>query len=769
MVDEIIVKVRADVDGFKADMDEAKKIGNSAISELEKKDAFGKTTLGAAALNKELGGLNSTGKETTSTFGEMFKSFSASALVVSAISGISALLGGMSAKIVEVTAKYQKFEAVLTNTLGSKSEAQKAMKQILDFAAKTPFQVDELTDSFVKFANRGIKITIAEMTKWGDIARSHGKSFDEITEAVLDAQTGEFERLKEFGIRASKEGDKVTLSFKGVTKEVANNEQAIKNAIVSYGELNGVAGGMEAISKTLGGSLSNMADSFDKLFAAIGSNIGEGLTSIINGFTNAINKLSEFIAVKEDAVTTGINATFQNKAEADSAQKLLNEYESLKNKGVNATANEKKRMTDITYQLKDSLGESVVAINRETGALEVNIEATKQAIKQKILLSNTELAKVALEFNNAKAQEKAANDELKRINDSRKSKNDALLNDEKNFSKRRTLLEQEGQSDFLALKPLRTAASEQSKILLKSRETIKTTKDELAKFGFNVEDFDFDELAKSALDTKEKSDTAIGKVDDKTKENEKKRALKVKKDLEKAKNEAEFKAAQERQKVLDEIENANYKNEFERERQQIRDEFFLKIESNKELEAELIKLREVRIAEVNKKEIEANKNIAEQQKKNIASVNIALGDAAQRGFETREEYEKRLFEEQKKNLKDILTFAQNGILLQIGINPQDVERVKSGILNAMDVIKANQKVLDDVSATAKEQSQARLENLQAISQTVASGITTISNSIFAADTQRRQEELAALQVQQKVSDLKLNFKTSSTYNNFSLL
>ena len=113
MVDEIIVKVRADVDGFKADMDEAKKIGNSAISELEKKDAFGKTTLGAAALNKELGGLNSTGKETTSTFGEMFKSFSASALVVSAISGISALLGGMSAKIVEVTAKYQKFDSAI--------------------------------------------------------------------------------------------------------------------------------------------------------------------------------------------------------------------------------------------------------------------------------------------------------------------------------------------------------------------------------------------------------------------------------------------------------------------------------------------------------------------------------------------------------------------------------------------------------------------------------------------------------------------------------
>lgn len=149
-----------------------------------------------------------------------------------------------------------------------------------------------------------------------------------------------------------------------------------------------------------------------------------------------------------------------------------------------------------------------------------------------------------------------------------------------------------------------------------------------------------------------------------------------------------------------------------------------------------------------------DKKQAENKQKNIDSVNIALGDAAKRGFETREEYEKRLFEEQKKNLNDILSFAQNGILLKIGINPQDVERVKSGILNTMDVIKANQKVLDDVNATAKEQAQARLENLQAISQTIASGISTISNSIFEADAQRRQEELAALQ-SQKEEELRL--------------
>lgn len=229
------------------------------------------------------------------------------------------------------------------------------------------------------------------------------------------------------------------------------------------------------------------------------------------------------------------------------------------------------------------------------------------------------------------------------------------------------------------------------------------------------------------------------------------KALKAKKDLE----QFTIQQFQKESKIKQDAFDATLSQQ-DLEKRAVQDKYFELIETAKQYGLDTTALEAKRLAELKviddkyqKEKQDADKKTAEDQKKNIASVNIALGDAAQRGFETREEYEQRLFEEQKKNLNDILTFAQNGILLQIGINPQDVERVKSGILNAMDVIKANQKVLDNVNATAKEQAQARLENLQAISQAIASGISTISNSIFAADTQRRQEELAALQVQQE--------------------
>ncbi|MCP9765113.1 tape measure protein [Lacihabitans soyangensis] len=187
--------------------------------------------------------------------------------------------------IFETTAKFEKYEAVLTNALGTHEAAGKAMEMIKNFAAETPFSVDELTESYVKYVNRGLQPTMREMTQLGDIAASQGKSFEQLTEAVLDAMTGENERLKEFGIQASKSGDEVTFAFKGVQQTVANTPEAIQGAILAFGELEGVQGGMAAISETLEGRVSNLGDNFDSLKLLL----GDGLNPVFNGILDVMN------------------------------------------------------------------------------------------------------------------------------------------------------------------------------------------------------------------------------------------------------------------------------------------------------------------------------------------------------------------------------------------------------------------------------------------------------------------------------------------------
>lgn len=213
--------------------------------------------------------------------------------------GLSNRVAGIATGAINMAAKFERYNAVLKNTLGSQEAASAAMANIQTFAAKTPFAVDELTASYIKFENRGIKPTMEMMTQFGDIASSQGKSFDQFTEALLDGVSGEFERLKEFGIRASKSGDQVTLAFKDVEKTVQNTPEAIQAALESFGNIEGVKGGMLAISRTWEGMVSNIGDSADMLQVALGQRLIAALRPLGLTFGETLSNAAEFFGHAE--------------------------------------------------------------------------------------------------------------------------------------------------------------------------------------------------------------------------------------------------------------------------------------------------------------------------------------------------------------------------------------------------------------------------------------------------------------------------------------
>lgn len=231
------------------------------------------------------------------------------ALAIAGVSfGLDAIVSGVmdaGRAIFEATAKFETFSAVLTNTLGSESEAQLAMHDLQVMAAETPFGVEELTSSYIKFVNRGLKPSMQEMTKMADLAASQGKSFDQLTEAVLDAATGEFERLKEFGIQAHKNGDEVSLAFKGTQQVVANTPEAINAALLAFGELDGVMGGTAIISQTLEGQVSNLGDTTDQLKVQLGTGLRPVFIAIISTIGTLLGLLAAapaFIAENRGAL-----------------------------------------------------------------------------------------------------------------------------------------------------------------------------------------------------------------------------------------------------------------------------------------------------------------------------------------------------------------------------------------------------------------------------------------------------------------------------------
>ncbi|KAB1228458.1 hypothetical protein [Chryseobacterium viscerum] len=266
------------------------------------------------------------GNTASGFFGKLGKVFSGGGPLTTLLPALGGALsiGSLGQQIFEVTKKFEGYIQTLKNAYGSSTKAAGAFEKIQQFAAKTPYSVDELTAAFIKLKNRGFDPTTAELTKMGDLAASQGKSFDQYVEALLDAQTGEYERLKEFGIKAKTTGDTVTFSFRGIEKQVKKTDQeAIRNVILSFGELKGVVGGMAGQATTLEGKISNLGDTWDSVMFNIGKN-GKGT------FAQLIDLANDLLGVFNDLITKSPGQ--QLKEEQQEINSLFNAIASL-NKG----------------------------------------------------------------------------------------------------------------------------------------------------------------------------------------------------------------------------------------------------------------------------------------------------------------------------------------------------------------------------------------------------------------------------------------------------
>lgn len=224
--------------------------------------------------------------------------------------------------------EFARYEAVLKNATGSGKEASNVMRTLQTLAADTPASVAEWTEAYIKLINRGIKPTTSELTALGDIATSQGKDLDQFIEALLDAMTGENERLKEFGITAQKNGETTAFTFKGVTTEVKNNDQAIKDYIISLGQLQGVQGSMATQMKELGGLESNLGDQMDNIYNKIGKKLEPAIKSFMGWLGGSLGKLSSLLDSSSDSFQKQYDKVFALEEKVPDLTKRYNELTS---------------------------------------------------------------------------------------------------------------------------------------------------------------------------------------------------------------------------------------------------------------------------------------------------------------------------------------------------------------------------------------------------------------------------------------------------------
>ncbi|KFJ08590.1 hypothetical protein DR66_5955 [Delftia acidovorans] len=231
---------------------------------------------------------------------------------------LGTLLGGVFAgvsvtafvgKLVSVQREFDVLNSSLVTVTGSAQAAGREMAWIKTFAKDTPYGLAQATEAFVKMKALGLDPTQAKLTSFGNTAAGMGKSLMQMIEAVADAATGEFERLKEFGIKASKQGDMVAFTFQGVTTRVKNSAKDITDYLENIGNT-AFGGAMEQRAKTLDGAIAALGDSWDELFRTINESTGfsEKAAGGVRLVTDAIDGLGKMVENHQGVVMTFLGA-----------------------------------------------------------------------------------------------------------------------------------------------------------------------------------------------------------------------------------------------------------------------------------------------------------------------------------------------------------------------------------------------------------------------------------------------------------------------------
>jgi hypothetical protein len=221
------------------------------------------------------------------------------AAVSAAISAIA--VEGLTSKLIAAQRQFDVMFASLKTVTGGANNASMAFDRLREFAASTPYSVEQAVQAFVKLKALGLDPSERALTSFGNTSAAMGKSLTQMIEAVADASTSEFERLKEFGIKARVEGDKVTFTFRGVATTVRNSSDEITEYLTRIGEVE-FAGAMSERMKTLDGDISNLQDTMQALFLTISqSGFGDAVAAGVRKATEAIAELNA--SVQEGGLT----------------------------------------------------------------------------------------------------------------------------------------------------------------------------------------------------------------------------------------------------------------------------------------------------------------------------------------------------------------------------------------------------------------------------------------------------------------------------------
>ncbi len=268
------------------------------------------------------------------------------------------------------------FISGISEEFGKADEAAKKLENTLENAgAKDAIgrineEAEKLSKTFGYLEAHDVKDVFSQLITYGKLSEDQMNelipvvinfaakqkiSVQESASVIVKALEGSGKALKEYGI-----------NIKDATSETETAASPAERLSLIMKELKPR---VEGAAVAFGSSWSGMVATWKK-----------EVHEIEEGVANFFVKLS---GIEEQNQRNAITAH----KEATEMQALADEYKNLSEKVVKTSA-DKNRLSEITTDLINKYGTSISVINEETGAIELNTEALKAAIKTRVLLSD---------------------------------------------------------------------------------------------------------------------------------------------------------------------------------------------------------------------------------------------------------------------------------------------------------------------------------------------------------------------------------------------
>ncbi len=274
----------------------------SVILNTEEKGLVSGLKVGGVELKKFGDDAEQAGKDTE----EFSKKTSNSTKAINVLSGALAAVGfgSLAADMYGSIDSLQGYQAQLKTITGDLESAGVELDRLIGFARTTPFTIEQSVDAFTKLTHLGLTPSERAMTSYGNTASAMGKDMMQMVEAVADASVFEFERLKEFGIKASQQKDKVSFTFQGITTTVKKNSEEIQQYLLAIGE-NQFAGAMSDQMERLSSRASNLGIAFDVLYQKVGDyGVADAAGEAIDNIADGVYLLGNNLPVVADKLET---------------------------------------------------------------------------------------------------------------------------------------------------------------------------------------------------------------------------------------------------------------------------------------------------------------------------------------------------------------------------------------------------------------------------------------------------------------------------------